>query len=33
MSTEQKVALVDEAQQTYGLNRALAAVALPKSSW
>ena len=33
MSTEQKVVLVDEAQQTYGLNRALAAVALPKSSW
>ena len=33
MSTEQKVALVEEAQQTYGLNRALAAVGLPKSSW
>ena len=33
MSTEQKVALVEEAQQTYGLNRALAIVGLPKSSW
>ena len=33
MSTEQKVALVEEAQQAYGLNRALAAVGLPKSSW
>ena len=33
MSTEQKVALVEEAQQAYGLNRALVAVGLPKSSW
>ncbi len=33
MSTEQKVTLVKEAQQTYGLNRALAAIDLPKSSW
>ena len=33
MSTEQKVALVKEAQQTCGLNRALAAVGLPKSTW
>jgi putative transposase len=33
MSTEQKVALVQEAQQTYGLNRALEAIELPKSSW
>jgi len=33
MSTEQKVALVEEAQQTFGLNRALVAVGLPKSTW
>ncbi len=33
MSTEQKVALVKEAHQTYGLNRALEAIDLPKSSW
>jgi len=33
MSTEQKVALVKEAQQTYGLNRALAVIGLPKSTW
>jgi putative transposase len=33
MSTEQKVALVEQAQQTCGLNRALAAVGLPKSTW
>ena len=33
MSTEQKVALVTEAQQPYGLNRALAAIDLPKSTW
>lgn len=33
MSTEQKVVLVEEAQQTFGLNRALAAVGLPKSTW
>jgi transposase InsO family protein len=33
MSTEQKVALVEKAQQTFGLNRALAAVGLPKSTW
>jgi transposase InsO family protein len=33
MSTEQKVVLVAEAQQDYGLNRALAAVDLPKSTW
>jgi hypothetical protein len=33
MSTEQKVALVEEAQQAYGLNRASVAVGLPKSSW
>ena len=33
MSTEQRVALVKEAQRTYGLNRALEAIGLPKSSW
>jgi transposase InsO family protein len=33
MSTEQKVALVMEAQETFGLNRTLAAVGLPKSTW
>ena len=33
MSKEQKVALVEQAQQTCGLNRALAAVGLPKSTW
>jgi putative transposase len=33
MTTEQKVALVKAAWQTYGLNRALAAVNLPKSTW
>ena len=33
MSTEQRVGLVEEAHQAYGLNRALAAVSLPKSSW
>jgi len=33
MSTEQKVALVQAAQPSYGLNRALEALDLPKSSW
>ena len=33
MTTEQKVALVETAWETYGLNRALAAVDLPKSTW
>jgi transposase InsO family protein len=33
MTTEQKVALVKTAWQAYGLNRALAAVDLPKSTW
>jgi putative transposase len=33
MTTEQKVALVERAWQTFGLNRALAAVDLPKSTW
>jgi putative transposase len=33
MSTEQKVALVEEAQQTFGLNRALTTIGLPKSTW
>jgi transposase InsO family protein len=33
MTTEQKVALVETAWETYGLNRALAAVDLAKSTW
>jgi transposase InsO family protein len=33
MTTEQKVALVETAWETYGLHRALAAVDLPKSTW
>lgn len=33
MTTEQKVALVGAAWETYGLNRALTAVGLPKSTW
>lgn len=33
MTTEQKVALVETAWETYGLNPALAAVDLPKSTW
>jgi putative transposase len=33
MTTEQKVALVETAWETYGLTRALAAVDLPKSTW
>jgi putative transposase len=33
MTTEHKVALVETAWETYGLNRALAAVDLPKSTW
>lgn len=33
MTTEQKVALVEAAWETYGLNRSLAAVDLPKSTW
>jgi len=33
MTTEQKVALVETAWESYGLNRALAAVDLPKSTW
>ena len=33
MTTAQKVALVETAWETYGLNRALAAVDLPKSTW
>ena len=33
MTTEQKVALVEAAWETHGLNRALAAVDLPKSTW
>lgn len=33
MTTEQKVALVQAVWQTFGLNRALAAVDLPKSTW
>jgi len=33
MTTEQKVALVEAAGETYGLNQALAAVGLPKSTW
>ncbi len=33
MTTEQKVALVERTWETYGLNRALAAVDLPKSTW
>ena len=33
MTTEQKVALVETAWETHGLNRALAAVDLPKSTW
>jgi putative transposase len=33
MTTEQKVALVETVWQAYGLNRALAAVDLPRSTW
>lgn len=33
MTTEQKVAVVERAKETYGLNRALAAVGLAKSTW
>jgi putative transposase len=33
MTTEQKVALVETTWEVHGLNRALAAVDLPKSSW
>jgi putative transposase len=33
MTLEQKVALVETAQGTYGLNLALAAIDLPKSTW
>ena len=33
MTTEQKVALVEAAWGTHGLNQALAAMALPKSTW
>jgi transposase InsO family protein len=33
MTTQQKVALVETAWEVHGLNRALAAVDLPKSSW
>jgi putative transposase len=33
MTSEQKVALVETAQDTYGLNLALAAIDLPKSTW
>jgi transposase InsO family protein len=33
MMTEQKVALVETAWETYGLNRTLAATDLPKSTW
>ena len=33
MSTQQRVALVEEAQESFGLNRVLAAVDLPKSTW
>ena len=33
MTTEQKVALVEMAWETHGLNRSLAAVDLPKSTW
>lgn len=33
MSTEQKVALVEEAQEAFGLNFALATIGLPKMTW
>ena len=33
MTSEQKVALVEAAKGTYGLNLALAAIGLPKSTW
>jgi transposase InsO family protein len=33
MSTEQKVTLVKDAQESFGLNRSLAAVGLSKSTW
>jgi transposase InsO family protein len=33
MTTEQKVAVVETAWESYGLNRALAVVDLPKSTW
>jgi len=33
MTSKQRVALVEEAKDTYGLNLALAAVDLPKSTW
>jgi putative transposase len=33
MTSEQKVALVEAAKDTYGLNLALAAIDLPKSTW
>jgi DNA-binding sugar fermentation-stimulating protein len=33
VTTEQKVALVETAREAHGLNRALAAVDLPKLSW
>lgn len=33
MTPEQKVALVESAKETYGLNQALAVIELPKSTW
>ncbi len=33
MSTSEKVELVSSVQERYGLNRALAALDLPKSTW
>ena len=33
MTTEAKVKMVEEARQEYGLNRTLAAIGLPKSTW
>jgi putative transposase len=33
MTSDQKVALVEDAKNTYGLNLALAAIDLPKSTW
>ena len=33
MTSEQKVALVEEAKGTYGLNLTLATIDLPKSTW
>ena len=33
MSTEDKIRLVSEVKQEYGLNMALSAIDLPKSTW